>query len=140
MLRPGRLKAVLQTLPLVECGPILRRCIFTRRLKPRLPEKALQIATTAGVKPHAFALQHSLLFVRRQHDASRRTFALRIDHTMPWRVSFIGSVHGEANRAGRVAFAEHVSDLAVGHHVAPRNPADDLVNAFAIKWIWFTFG
>src|SRR5437588_3592794 len=62
----------------------------------RRPAIATQIATPTRIKLHAFSLEHPLLFVRRQDDATRRASALRIDDTLPGCRLFIRRVHDEA--------------------------------------------
>src|SRR5258708_13069468 len=93
---------------------------------------SFEIGGGAGVKLDTFALQHSLLFVCWQYDAAGRAAALRIDHALPRRLSFIGAVHHKANGARRITFAENVSKLAIGHHPATRNATHQRVNPLTI--------
>src|SRR5438445_13345242 len=109
-------------------------CIFMFARCPagRLPKKYFQITTAAVIKLDAFALEHALLSVSRQHNAPSRNLPLRINYAVPRCVGFIRAVHNEANRARRVAFAKHVSDLPVSHYAPAGYAPNDLVNAFAI--------
>src|SRR5882672_7806633 len=106
-----------------------------------MPGERLQVTAAGGGELYPLGFQHSLLLVRRQDYASGRAPSLGIDHAMPWGLLFVGAVHDESHRARRVSLAEKVSDLAVGHDPAARNPAYDFVNSFAILEVrlWFVF-
>ena len=111
-------------------------CFLFPGFSSRPPEKSFQIAAAVLIKPDTFMLQHSLLLVRREDDAARRTPALRIDHPMPGSL-VVCSVHDKTYGPRCVTLAQHVSDLAVGHDLALGNTANDFVDALAILSIRF---
>lgn len=84
------------------------------------------------IKLNAFAFKHTLLFIRRQDDASGGTAPLRIDHAVPGRIVFIGAMHDKSDRPRRITLTEHVGDLTVSHDAAARNSPHDAIDAFAI--------
>src|SRR5437016_5079150 len=116
----------------VKCRASFCIFMFARCSAARLPKKFFQITTAAVIKLYAFALEHALLFVSRQHNAPRRNLSLRINYAVPGYVALIRTVHNEANRARCVTFAEHVSNLPVSHYAPAGYASNDLVNAFTI--------
>src|SRR5215813_931522 len=55
------------------------------------------------------------------------------------RCAIVSAVHHKTNGAWRVAFAEHVCDLTVGHYPAARDTAHNAKHAFAILPIGLSF-
>src|SRR5438445_8046484 len=97
-----------------------------------MPDKYFQVAACTLVESYSLSFQHSLLLVGWQHHAARRTAALRIDHSMPRRVRFVGAVHHKTYRARGITLANNVRDLSVRHHAASRNAPDDFINLLAV--------